>query len=85
VIHPIDDRSPLRDATPDSLRRDGVTVIVSMVGIDEGLSQTVHAHHTYSPEDIRWNTRFVDVIRQRANGSGWLIDYALFDDVIEPS
>jgi inward rectifier potassium channel len=84
VIHPIDDHSPLHDATPDSLRRDRVAVIISMVGIDEGLSQTVYAHYTYRPHDIRWNTRFVDVIKPRERG-GWLIDYALFDDVVEPS
>jgi inward rectifier potassium channel len=82
VIHPIDERSPLRDATPDSMSRDRATVVVSMVGIDEGLSQTIHASYTYRAQDIRWNTRFVDVIKPR-DGGGWAIDYALFDNVIE--
>ena len=81
VIHPIDDRSPLRNATPDSLSGEQATVVVSMVGIDEGLSQTIHASYTYGAQDIRWNARFVDVIKPR-DGGGWTVDYSLFDDVI---
>ena len=80
VIHPIDERSPLRDAGPDSLRRDRAELIVSLTGIDEGLSQTVHAHHTYQAQDIRWDAHFVDIIRPREDG-GWLMDYSQFDEV----
>jgi inward rectifier potassium channel len=79
VIHQIDEHSPLRDCTPDSCIRERVAIIVSLTGIDEGLSQTVHAHHTYSAADIRWNSRFVDVI-QPGDG-GWLVDYTQFDEV----
>ncbi len=80
VIHPIDERSPLSAATADSLRRERVAIIVSLTGIDEGLSQTVHARHTYQGEEIRWGARFVDLIKPRDDG-GWLIDYLRFDDV----
>ncbi len=80
VIHPIDERSPLRDATGDSLRRQRVAIIVTLTGIDEGLSQPVHANHTYLAEEIRWEARFVDMIRPGDEG-GWLIDYSRFDDV----
>ncbi len=82
VIHPIDERSPLRNDTPDSMKRDRATVVVSMIGIDEGLSQTIHASCTYLATDIRWGARFVDVLKPRAGG-GWAIDYSLFDDVIQ--
>jgi inward rectifier potassium channel len=81
VIHPIDEHSPLRNDTLDSLGRDRATVVVSMVGIDEGLSQTIHASRTYRAEDIRWDARFVDVLKPRAAG-GWAIDYSQFDEVI---
>ncbi len=81
VIHPIDDQSPLRNDTSDSMKRDRATVVVSMVGIDEGLSQTIHASYTYLARDLRWDARFVDVLRPRDSG-GWVIDYSLFDDVI---
>lgn len=81
VMHPIDELSPLWDATPDSLAHERAVVIVSMVGLDEGLSQTVFAHHSYHPQDIRWDSRFVDVIRPSDEG-GWVVDYTLFDEVV---
>jgi inward rectifier potassium channel len=81
VIHPIDEHSPLRNDTSDSIKRDRTTVVVSMIGIDEGLSQTIHASCTYLADDIRWGARFVDVLKPRDSG-GWAIDYSMFDDVI---
>jgi inward rectifier potassium channel len=82
VIHPIDDRSPLRDLTQESAGRDNSVVVISITGIDEGLSQTVHAHYSYRTGDIRWGARFVDLIKP-ADDSGWVIDYSHFDDVVE--
>jgi inward rectifier potassium channel len=80
VIHRIDDRSPLRDDTSDSLRRGRAELVVSLTGIDEGLSQTVHANHTYQAQDIRWDAIFVDLIRPREDG-GFMMDYSHFDEV----
>jgi inward rectifier potassium channel len=82
VVHTIDERSPLYDATPGSLRHDRVAVVVSLTGIDEGLSQTLYAHHSYLAHEIRWNAGFADVIRPR-DGGGWLVDYSRFDDVLD--
>jgi inward rectifier potassium channel len=82
VVHRIDEHSPLRDATPESLQRDRAAVVLSLTGVDEVLSQTVYAHHSYLAEDIRWDARFVDVIGRR-EGGGWLVNYSRFDDVLE--
>jgi inward rectifier potassium channel len=82
VIHPIDDRSPLRELTAESADHDHSMVVISLTGIDEGISQTVHAHFSYRLGDIRWGARFVDLIRP-ANNGGWVIDYAHFDDVVQ--
>lgn len=82
VIHPIHDGSPLRQDTSDSLRRGQAELVVSLTGIDEGLSQTVHANHTYQAQDIRWDAIFVDLIRPREDG-GFMMDYSCFDQVRE--
>ncbi len=79
AIHAIDEDSPLQDCTPDSLSRGQIAIIVSLTGIDEGLSQTVYAHHSYSAGDIRWDAHFADVIQ--SGDGGWLIDYSQFDEV----
>src|SRR2546429_5906163 len=62
VVHPITESSPLRDATPASLEADEARIVVSVVGLDESYSQTVHARPTYVPANIVWNARFVAVV-----------------------
>jgi inward rectifier potassium channel len=79
VLHTIDESSPLYGSTPETFDRERIAIIVSLTGIDEGLSQTVHAHQTYGAQDIRWNSNFEDVIK--AGDGGWQIDYSAFDDV----
>ncbi len=83
VIHTINESSPLYGASADSLLRDRASVIVSLTGIDEGLSQSVYAHHSYGAQDIRWNATFVDMLKPQPDG-GWTMDYSRFDDVNEP-
>jgi inward rectifier potassium channel len=80
AIHPITPASPLHGATPESLAADDVEIVVSLVGIDETLSQTVHARWSYLPEDIRWGGRFADVLSFLPDGRR-RVDYTRFDDV----
>ena len=51
VMHRIDEKSPLYNATPQSLRDGDVELIVSLTGLDETLSQTIHARYSYLPEE----------------------------------
>ena len=81
VVHPITESSPLRDATPASLDADEARIVVSVVGLDESYSQTVHARHTYVPANIVWNARFVDVVSREPDGAV-RIDYSRFHDVV---
>ena len=68
VIHWITETSPLYRETPASLAASEVEIIVSVVGIDESLSQTVNARHSFIPEEIVWGARFVDVISRLPDG-----------------
>lgn len=81
VMHPIDEYSPLYGATPDSLATAETMFIVTLTGIDETVSQTIHARHTYIAQDIMWDMRFVDIVKKTANGQRY-IDYSRFHDVI---
>ncbi len=53
---------------------------MSLVGLDETLSQTIHARHVYAPGEILWDARFVDIVSRTAEGRR-RIDYARFHDV----
>ena len=82
AIHPLVKNSPLHGQTRESLARCDGEIIVSLTGLDETFSQTVHARHTYGFYDIQWGVRFVDVMKRQPDGE-FVIDYTHFDD-IEP-
>ena len=81
VVHPITESSPLRDATPASLEADEVRIVVSVIGLDESYSQTVHARHRYAPRDIVWHARFADILVRGPDGRR-SVDYAHFHEVL---
>jgi inward rectifier potassium channel len=79
VFHTIDESSPLHGATPESLARDKVGLVATLIGLDETLSQTVHARHSWDYEEILFDRSFVDVIQDNADGSRTL-DLKKFHD-----
>jgi inward rectifier potassium channel len=83
VIHAIDETSPLRDATPDSLVRDEAELQVLVVGLDDTSMQPVHARHQYSVDCIRWGARLVDILSEADDGA-LVLNLRLFHDV-EPT
>ncbi len=78
AIHPIDAESPLHGKRPEDLEATLSDLLVSLIGIDEGLSQPIHARHAYRPEDLRWNARFADILSPGRERS--VIDYRRFHD-----
>jgi inward rectifier potassium channel len=83
VMHVLDDTSPLRDATPESLVREEAELQVLVVGLDDTSMQPVHARHQYSPQQIAWGARFVDVISEADDGA-FVLDLRKFHEV-EPT
>jgi inward rectifier potassium channel len=81
VIHPIDSASPLYGATPEIFKQRKAEIVVSVIGLDETLSQTIHARYPFKTSDIIWGARFADVLRTRPDGE-LEVDYTHIDDVI---
>lgn len=80
VMHPIDEKSPLHGATSEQLKAKNAEIVVTLIGLDETFTQTVHARHSYIAEEIVWNRRFVDILGWTEDGTR-LIDYRRFHDV----
>ena len=80
IVHPIDEASPLWGHTEESFLTTDMEIVVSLVGMDETMSQPVHARWSYVPEEVRWNHRFVDIIRTDEHGDR-RIDLRYFHDV----
>ena len=54
--------------------------MASMTGLDETLSQSVHARHAWTTDEILWGHRFADVLVNGVDGRR-AIDYRKFHDV----
>ena len=83
IMHPIDRSSPLASWKPDIDPPDHSEIIVVLSGTDERSGQTIHGRWAYAPGDLRWNSKFADILDQLPDGTR-TIDYRRFND-IEPS
>jgi len=79
AMHPITASSPLHGVGPEDLAISDFAIIVTVLGIDETLGQTVLARHSYLSTSIRWHHRFVDMIEESSDGNR-LVDITRIDE-----
>ena len=82
VMHPIDAQSPLYGIDPDLLAGQEASIVVTLTGTDETLSQTVFARTAYRADEILWGRKFVDILSETEDGDT-LVDYRRFHDTVE--
>ena len=83
AVHPLTAESPLHRATPQSLVAAEAEIIISLTGLDETYSQTVHARHSYVADEIVWGARFADILSRLPDGRRH-VDYTRFHDLVHP-
>jgi inward rectifier potassium channel len=83
VVHQILPGSPLYGANAQSLEQCNAWIVAAVTGLDETLSQTVHARGFYDNSDVRWGARLCDVLITLPDGS-FALDLDRFD-MIEPA
>lgn len=81
VMHIIDESSLLFGATGESLRDNETEIIVSLTGLDETMSQTIHARYSYISDEIACNHTFEDILNRTSDGR-LEIHYQRFHNVI---
>ncbi len=81
LMHVIDETSPLRFETAESLRLADAILILSLSGTDENTGQVLMARAEYQSDDIRWNSSFHDILEDTDDGS-LHIDYGKFHDIV---
>jgi inward rectifier potassium channel len=81
AMHQITEQSPLYGMSIDTIHDQGILVFLSMTGIDDVLSQSVHASHRYSTKSIIKAKKFVDIL-DVSESSSYTLDYTKFHDVI---
>jgi inward rectifier potassium channel len=80
LMHVIDEGSPLKSETAESLKRSGASFVLSMSGTDETTGQQLMSRAEYSHADIRWNAAFRDFLEEMEDGS-LRLDYRRFHDM----
>jgi inward rectifier potassium channel len=80
AMHFIDAASPFYGATPEMLASDDSELLVTVTGLDETMSQTIHARWSYLGEEIMFGQRFRDMFGYTPEGR-LVIDHRFFDEV----
>ena len=80
IMHPIDENSPLRYWLDSREAPEGFEIIVVLSGVDERTGHTIHGRWAYTPRDLRWNARFVDILGKDEHGVR-TVDYGRFNEV----
>ncbi len=67
LFHPIDEASPLYGRSAAEIIADDVNLVLSIAGVDETSSQSVHSRHVYAADELNWGHQFVDMFRRDEN------------------
>ncbi|HYS62862.1 MAG TPA: ion channel [Paraburkholderia sp.] len=80
LMHVIDESSPLFGETAETLKGRDTSLLLTLEGVDESTAQTMQARHMWMCDQIYWQYRFVDIMREEDGVSH--IDYAHFDEIV---
>ena len=83
IMHLIDETSPLFGVKPEDLEAGEAELLVTVTGLEEISSQTVHARHNYPAQEVRFGHRYVDIFLRDDTGERY-IDYGRFHET-EPA
>ncbi|HLI62918.1 MAG TPA: ion channel [Terriglobales bacterium] len=94
VVHPMDERSPLRGETPQSMHDSNAEVLVLLKAFDETFSTVVQTRTSYTAHDVVWGAKFANAFmaeaterfihhRKAGRKEKVAVDMRLFD-IIEP-
>jgi inward rectifier potassium channel len=82
LYHEIDANSALRGLTREGLEDIDGSIILTLTGVDDSSGMNLHARHSYSSTQIKWQHRFSDIIGRTAEGET-VIDYGKLHDVVK--
>ena len=68
ITHVIDEESPLYGKAPAQLKDEETELMVTVVGLDDVTSQTVHASFVYEDHEIVFGARHADLLSTLPNG-----------------
>ncbi|WP_353266771.1 transporter [Gemmatimonas sp.] len=61
IVHPIDERSPLRGVTPERLRRGEAEILILISAHEETFFTQVSVRHSYAWDEVTWDAKFTNI------------------------
>jgi len=80
AMHVINEESPIFGMSIEEIHEKDILIFISMTGVDDVISQSVHASHRYSSNCIIKAKKFVDIL-DVSTGSDYTLDISKFHDV----
>lgn len=68
VVHPLDDKSPLKDMTQEDLEKAEAGFAILLRAFDDTFSQTIHSRTAYQYNEIIWNAKFKPIFDRDEDG-----------------
>lgn len=82
AMHEITEKSLFFGPTAlDDLRAKNAEILLSLSGLDDTISQPIHARYRYAIDDVVHDHKFKDVISTDEHG-GRVLDYSVFHDIV---
>jgi inward rectifier potassium channel len=81
LFHPITDESPLKAMTEELLQEKDALFVVTFHGLDDQSGHILNARRTYAAQDLRWNSKYTDILTQGPDGLPH-INYNHFHDIL---
>src|SRR5206468_2063568 len=81
IVHPIDEKSPLRGITQDDLIASESEFLILLNGFDETFSQTVHTRSSYRAEELVWGARFRSIFNPPRKDGTVSVDVRKLHDI----
>jgi len=82
IIHPIDEKSPLRGITPRGLEASNIEIIAIIDGLYEGSATSVQARFSWTHKEIIWNAKFAPMVFENSYKGCLESDYTKLSEVI---
>jgi inward rectifier potassium channel len=80
VVHPIDDKSPLKNLSQNDLQMADLEIYVLVRGFDDVYSATVHQRTSYTHEEIKVGRKFKPMYHESEDGRTTIVDLDKLND-----
>ncbi len=86
VVHPIDDKSPLKGFTAEDIKAADLEVYVLVRGFDDVFSNFVLRRTSYTYNEIQFNRKFVPMYRESEDGKTTILELHKLNEhqVVDP-